>query len=171
MRYPLIINWASLPSFSYTIQRDDRMNLRVDRAALFAKLSDPATISEFFDRVADDVQWTVEGVHPIAGTYTSKADFVRATFDRLTPLMRDGIHLELTNLVIDDTVVVAEFQTNSTTLDGAPYDYRLCWVCTFAGREPGDRIIAVRAYLDSVTVTWTILRNEQLIAAQKGLSR
>lgn len=141
------------------------MDLRTDRTSLFANLSQPDTIPDFFDRVADNVSWTVEGVHPIAGTYTSKAEFLRATFDRLTPLMREGIHLELDTIIIDGTTVVAELQTNSTTLDGAPYDYRLCWVCTFEGDEPGDKIVAVRAYLDSTTVTWTILRNEALLQA------
>lgn len=138
------------------------MDLRSDRIALFSQLAHPASIPRFFDRVADNVRWTVEGVHPISGTYTSKAEFVAATFDRLTPLMREGIHLELDNLVIDRQTVVAELRTNSTTLEGAPYDYRLCWVCLFEGSDPGDRIVEVRAYLDSATVTWTILRNERL---------
>ena len=138
------------------------MDLRSDRTALFSALAEPDSISTFFDRVSDDVRWTVEGVHPIAGTYTSKAEFQRATFDRLTPLLREGIHLRLDNLVIDGKTVVAELQADSTTLDGAPYNYRLCWVCTFEGSNPGDRIIEVHAYLDSMTVTWTILRNEPL---------
>ena len=141
------------------------MTLRSDRTALFALLSDPSTIPRFFARVSDDVRWTVEGVHPISGTYTSKADFVRATFDRLSPLMREGIHIELQSLVVDGRTVVAELQTNSTTLEGAPYSYRLCWVCTFEGTNPDDKIVEVRAYLDSTSVTWTILRNEALLRA------
>ena len=30
---------------------------------------------EFFAHVADDVDWIVEGTHPLAGHYHSKADF------------------------------------------------------------------------------------------------
>ena len=29
--------------------------------------------SQFWARVADDVDWTVEGTHPLAGRYHSKA--------------------------------------------------------------------------------------------------
>ena len=39
---------------------------REDRAALFDKLQDPATQPEFFEHVADDADWTVEGTHPLA---------------------------------------------------------------------------------------------------------
>jgi uncharacterized protein len=43
--------------------------IRDDRIALFAKLQDPATQPQFWDRVADDV----EGTHPLAGRYHNKA--------------------------------------------------------------------------------------------------
>jgi len=31
--------------------------------------------------VADDVDWIVEAIHPLAGHYYSKADFLAHTFD------------------------------------------------------------------------------------------
>jgi uncharacterized protein len=34
--------------------------------------------------------------------------------------------------------------------------HRYCWVCRFEG----DTIVEVRAYLDSMMVAYTILRNE-----------
>ena len=137
------------------------MDLREDRVALFGQLADPTTSAKFFDRVAEDVSWTVEGTHPINGTYSTKAEFVRATFDRLTPLMREGLHIELVNLVLDGDTVVVEMRANSTTLEGATYDNHLCWVCRFAGHEPGDLIVEVRAYLDSAMIAWTVMRNER----------
>jgi ketosteroid isomerase-like protein len=36
----------------------------------------------FFDHVAEDVDWTVMGTHPLAGRYRSKAEFRAATFER-----------------------------------------------------------------------------------------
>jgi len=36
----------------------------------------------FFAHVADDVDWTVEGTHPLAGHYHSKADFQAHTFEK-----------------------------------------------------------------------------------------
>jgi ketosteroid isomerase-like protein len=38
--------------------------------------------AEFFRYVSDDVDWTVEGTHPLAGHYRSKANFVAGTFLR-----------------------------------------------------------------------------------------
>jgi uncharacterized protein len=64
-----------------------------DREQLFAKLADPATTGKFFERVSDSVSWTVEGTHPLAGTYTSKQAFLDSTFTILGPLMRDGLRL------------------------------------------------------------------------------
>ena len=106
------------------------------------------------------MSWTVEGTHPLAGTYTSKAAFMAATFDRLTPLMADGVKLELQHLFVDGDTVVAELEATSTTREGAPFDNHYCWVCRFASDQVGAEIVEVRAYLDSAMVTWTVTRNE-----------
>ena len=37
----------------------------------------------FFAHVADDVDWTVMGTHPLAGHYLRKADFIAVTFAKL----------------------------------------------------------------------------------------
>jgi ketosteroid isomerase-like protein len=129
---------------------------RADGEALFGLLEDPRTAPGFFERVAEDVDWTVMGTHPLAGRYTSKAAFTLATFDRLTPLMREGVRLRLRRLFIDGDTMIAELQARSTTLEGAAFDNHYCWVCRFAG----DRIVEVRAYLDSAMVAYTVDRNE-----------
>jgi uncharacterized protein len=136
------------------------MDTRADRIELFDKLADPGTTPEFFARVADDVSWTVEGTHPLAGTYTSKDEFTAATFHRLTPIMRDGVRLRLKHLYVDGDTAIAELEATSTTLDGAPFDNHYCWVCRFASDAPGEPIVEVRAYLDSAMVAWAIDRNE-----------
>lgn len=135
-----------------------------DRTELFAHLADPATAARFFERVADDVSWTVEGTHPLAGHYASRTAFTTATFDRLGPLMRDGVRLEVVDLHVAGDVTVAELHATSTTLDGAPFDNDYCWVCRFDSSGPDARIVEVRAYLDSAMVAWTVNRNEVLKA-------
>jgi uncharacterized protein len=57
-------------------------DVHADRAALFAHLESSQTQPRFWDRVADDVDWTVEGTHALCGRYRSKADFIAATFTR-----------------------------------------------------------------------------------------
>ena len=37
----------------------------------------------FFAHVADNVDWTVMGTHPLAGHYHSKEDFIAGTFAKL----------------------------------------------------------------------------------------
>ena len=131
-------------------------NAREDRAVLFAKLQDRSTQPEFFARVADDVDWTVQGTHPLAGRYHSKAQFIEATFNRLDGVLREGVKLEVTHLYVDGDTAIAELHSVSTTAEGAKFANNYCWVCRF----DGDIIVEVRAYLDSMMVTYTVLRNE-----------
>jgi hypothetical protein len=49
----------------------------------------------FFASVADDVDWTVEGTHPLAGHYHSKADFLAHTFERLEKVLPQGAQLHV----------------------------------------------------------------------------
>jgi hypothetical protein len=54
----------------------------------------------FFDHVAEDVDWTVMGTHPLAGHYTSKADFVAGTFAKLAKVLPDGAESNVDNLIV-----------------------------------------------------------------------
>ena len=65
------------------------------RAARFANLESAQMRPKFWDRVADDVDWTVEGTHALAGRYRSKPDFVAATFDRLRGVLVGGAQLKV----------------------------------------------------------------------------
>jgi uncharacterized protein len=131
-------------------------SIRDDRIALFANLQSPATQPQYWARVADDVDWTVEGTHPLAGRYHSKKDFIESTFSRLEGVLRGGVKLEVQHLYVDGDTTIAELLSTSVTNEGAPFANRYCWVCRF----DGDTIVEVRAYLDSLMVDYTILRNE-----------
>ena len=48
------------------------------------------------------------------------------------------------------------FTTSPQTNEAARFANNYCWVCRF----DGDEIVEVRAYLDSMMVAYTILRNE-----------
>jgi uncharacterized protein len=107
--------------------------------------------------VADDVDWTVEGTHPLAGRYRGKDEFTAATFDRLARVLEGGVKLTVEHLYVDGDTTIAELVSTSTTTEGAPFDNRYCWVCRF----DGDVIVEVRAYLDSAMVGYVVLRNER----------
>jgi uncharacterized protein len=62
---------------------------------------------EFFTHVAEEVDWTVEGTHLLAGHYHSKADFLRHTFEKLGRILHRGTELRIEHaLVSGDWAVV-----------------------------------------------------------------
>ena len=132
-------------------------DIRKDRIALFDNLQSADTQPQFWARVADDVDWTVEGTHPLAGRYHDKSAFVDATFRRLAGVLPGGAQLQVQHLFIDGDITIVELLSTSKTNEGAAFTNRYCWICRF----DGDIIVEVRAYLDSMMVAYTILRNEQ----------
>ena len=104
--------------------------------------------AEFFAHVADDVDWTVEGTHPLAGHYRSKADFIAGTFIKLGRVLPKGAQLQVEHLLVKDDQAVVELRSLATATNGMRFDNRYCWVCTFEN----NIITRVRAYLDSAMV-------------------
>jgi len=102
----------------------------------------------FFDYVADDVDWIVEGTHPLAGHYYSKADFLARTFDKLEKVLLQGPELRLENALLSEPWAVVELHSLATAKNGLKFDNRYCWLCRF---DDGI-IVEVRAYLDSALV-------------------
>jgi uncharacterized protein len=111
---------------------------------------------KFFEYVADNVQWTVMGTHPLAGIYNSKDDFILNTFQRLNKLLKEGVILEVNNIVVQNQTVVVEMRSLSTALNDKPFNNTYCWVCRFEK----NIIVEVRAYVDSALVQRLIKENE-----------
>ena len=49
----------------------------------------------FFAHTADNVDWIVEGTHPLAGHYHSKAEFLAHTFEKLPKVLPQGTQLHV----------------------------------------------------------------------------
>ena len=61
----------------------------------------------FFERVADDVDWTVMDTHPLAGHYRSKKAFTEGTVAKLNRVLPHGAQLHVEDLIVkDDEAVV-----------------------------------------------------------------
>jgi uncharacterized protein len=100
----------------------------------------------FFDHLADDVDWIVEGAHSLVAHYRSKGDFLAGSFaNRIVPL---GAQLVVEHVMVRDDEAVVELRSLATAKDGVRFDTRYCWVVHFAG----EIIDQVRAYLDSAMV-------------------
>jgi hypothetical protein len=102
----------------------------------------------FFKHVADDVDWIVEGTHPLAGHYRGKAAFLSHTFDKLAKVLPQGAQLHVEHVLVSGDWAVVELHSLATAKNGLRFDNRYCWVCRFSG----GKIVEVRAYLDSALV-------------------
>jgi ketosteroid isomerase-like protein len=125
-----------------------------DVAALFAHL-EHGDGAGFFTHVAEDVEWTVMGTHPLAGHYHSKQEFLAGTFAKLHKVLPDGTQLSTRNILIDGDWAIVELRSMATARDGMRFDNHYCWLCRFEG----ETIVEVRAYLDSWLVGELFRRN------------
>jgi uncharacterized protein len=97
---------------------------------------------------------TMFGTHPLAGLYTSKHAFQEATFTRLGKLFDSPLKLFTRKVLVDGDQAAAELFIRATTKQGVQFNNDYCWICQFQG----DRIVEVRAYLDSALVAEAIER-------------
>jgi uncharacterized protein len=102
----------------------------------------------FFDHVLDGVDWIVEGTHPLAGHYRSKAEFLAHTFEKLAKVLPQGAQLRTEHVLVSGDGAVVELHSLATAKNGMRFDNRYCWVCRFVN----GTIVEVRAYLDSAMV-------------------
>lgn len=130
---------------------------RKDVEELFGYMRDGQQ-DKFNDRLADDIQWTVKGTHPLAGTFKSKQEYLDGAFNRLTAVLKDGIQLQLEAIYIDGSTAIVELKSFLTALNGMPYHNEYCWVIHFS---EGKQITAITAYLDSALLKQIIEENEK----------
>jgi ketosteroid isomerase-like protein len=124
------------------------MTITLDRVREIFKGLEDGDGAAFFEHVADDVDWTVEGTHPLAGHYQSKSDFRAHTFEKLGMVLPQGTQLRVEHALVSADWAVVELHSFATARNGLRFDNRYCWVCRF----DAGKIIEVRAYLDSALV-------------------
>ena len=124
------------------------MAITPDRVREIFKGLEKGDGAAFFAHVADDVDWTVMGTHPLAGRYRSKADFIAGTFAKLGKVLPQGTQLHLEYLIAKGDQAVVELHSLATARNGMRFDNRYCWIVYFQGAV----IVRVRAYLDSAMV-------------------
>ena len=124
------------------------MSITSDRVRNIFKGLENGDGAAFFEQVADDVDWTVMGTHPLAGHYTSKKAFIAGTFAKLGQVLPQGAQLHVENVIVQDDQAVVELHSLATAKNGMRFDNRYCWVVNFRDAV----IVRVRAYLDSALV-------------------
>src|SRR5271167_5284319 len=68
---------------------------------------------KFFDHVAEDVDWIVEGTHPLAGHYRSKSDFLAHTFEKLAKVLPQGTQLWVEHALVSGEWAVVELRSDA----------------------------------------------------------
>ena len=124
------------------------MAISTDRVREIFKGLEKGDGAAFFEHVAEDVDWTVMGTHPLAGHYRSKKSFIAGTFAKLGQVLPQGAQLQVEHLLVKDDEAVVELHSLATAKNGMRFDNRYCWVVHFQGGV----IVGVRAYLDSAMV-------------------
>ena len=103
----------------------------------------------FYDHVSDQVEWTVMGTHPLAGTYCSKQEFLERVSRSLGTRLEDDRAMKVSHVHVDGTTAIVEMNLNAATRSGEPFYNTYCWVTEF---DRHGKIAVVRAYLDSVAI-------------------
>ena len=124
------------------------MAITLDRVRDVFKGLENGDGAAFFEYVDNNVDWIVEGTHPLASHYRSKSDFRSHTFDKLDKVLPQGTQLRVEHALVSGDWAVVELHSLATAKNGLKFDNRYCWVCRFAD----GKIVEVRAYLDSALV-------------------
>jgi ketosteroid isomerase-like protein len=124
------------------------MSITSDRVREIFRGLEKGDGAAFFEQVADEVDWTVMGTHPLAGHYPSKRAFIDGTFAKLGQVLPQGAQLHVENVIVQDDQAVVELHSLATAKNGMRFDNRYCWVVYFRDGV----IVRVRAYLDSAMV-------------------
>lgn len=124
------------------------MAIAAERVREIFKGLDSGDGSMFFRHVAENVDWTVMGTHPLAGHYLSKKAFIDGTFAKLAKVLPQGAELHTEHVIVQDDQAVVELRSLATATNGMRFDNRYCWVVSFQD----GMIVRVRAYLDSAMV-------------------
>ena len=102
-----------------------------------------------FGLVADDIRWTNMGTTSLSGTYAGKAELMEKLIGPLFGQLKQGIHMDIQQLVAEGERVVAVTSGTAETLDGRPYNNSYCWVI----RVQNGKLAEVIEYSDTELIT------------------
>jgi ketosteroid isomerase-like protein len=140
------------------------MTITPDRVREIFKGLESGDGASFFEHVADNVDWIVEGTHPLAGHYRSKKAFIEGTFAKLAQVLPLGAELHTENVIVQGDQAAIELHSLATAKNGMRFDNRYCWIIYF---QDGV-IVRVRAYLDSAMVARLFEENPIASSAQEA---
>ena len=105
----------------------------------------------FVAGMAEDIQWTVTGSFPWAGTFRGKDALRKELFAVVMARFKPPYRVTIKRILTDGDYATVELQgVGNTTHDGLAYPQEYCWVCRLADgklkevAEYGDTYLAMR---------------------------
>ncbi|MEJ7677984.1 MAG: nuclear transport factor 2 family protein [Segetibacter sp.] len=84
----------------------------------------------FFDLLADNVEWTVAGKISSSGVYKSKKSFLEEAVNPITEKLSTRITPKLLGIYQDNETVTLLWEGTATAKDNKPYKNTYCWILT-----------------------------------------
>ncbi|RZJ72556.1 nuclear transport factor 2 family protein [Flavobacterium sp.] len=100
----------------------------------------------FFDLLADDMVWTINGSAPLSKTYVGKRQFLDEVINPLNERLSNKIVPTVKALYADGDVVIARIDGQATAKDGQAYNMSYAWFMTLKN----GKIVKVDAFLDAI---------------------
>ena len=104
--------------------------------------------AEFFGLLSEDAQWTITGTSALAGTYTSRSQFLAKAIGPISARLSQPITPTVHSIVAEGDWVVVLWRGHTLALDGQPYDNTYSWHM----RIQGGLIVEVIAFFDTPTL-------------------
>lgn len=103
----------------------------------------------FVDMLAPDVNWTITGSSPVAGTYTSREEFIAKAAKPFAAKLSTPITPTILALYADGDTVIVRWLAEATTKDNQPYVNNYAW---FLQIKDG-KVVKGTAFFDGMVVT------------------
>lgn len=107
-----------------------------------------APLPEFFNYLAEDVEWIFSGSHVFSGVFKGKKEIEEGLIAPMLKVLTSS-RFEMQNLLAEGNQVVVEGQGYAPAKDGRVYSNTYCIVVTIKD----DKIIQMREYLDTELIT------------------
>jgi ketosteroid isomerase-like protein len=124
---------------SYSSQ--EQANLDTVKAALMASKGD---FVKFFDLFEEDVEWTLAGHGPVAGTYNSKTELFEKAEKALFARFAEPLKINTRGVWADGDEVFARIESATTAIDGRPYRNSYMYIMTM----DNGRVVSGIEWLD-----------------------
>lgn len=105
----------------------EQANLETVNSALAASSGDFAS---FFDLFVEDVEWTLAGHGPVAGTYNSKTELFAKAEEALFARFASPLTITVDGTWADGDKVFARIKSATTAIDGKPYRNEYMYIMT-----------------------------------------